>query len=172
MRYRYKDIISTSPGEINLLIIKLIWEGFIKMQRLTLLSLLFFISILLPDSKTFAASAEIPLKEGAWNITLQSNPANPDFLPIVQMLCLTQKDPVPVPSKNGGCRLLTKEIEGNTVFWVAECQEELFMTRSVGNATYNNTKVEGAVQTMTSAPGKPTEMRTYTLTGKRQGSCR
>ena len=142
------------------------------MLRLPLLLLLFILSFILPLTTTFAASTDIPLKEGAWNITLQINPPTPDFLPIVQMLCLSQKDPVPIPSKNGGCRLLTKEIEGNTVFWVAECREELFMTRSVGNATYDNTKVEGAVQTMTSAAGKPTEMRTYTLTGKRQGGCR
>lgn len=142
------------------------------MQRLPLFSLLCFALILVTGVKTFAATTDIPLKEGAWNITLQINPPTSDFLPIVQMLCLTPTEPVPVPSKNGGCRLLTKEIEGNTVFWVAECREELFMTRSVGNATYDSNKVEGAVQTMTSAPGKPTEMRTYKLTGKRQGSCR
>lgn len=142
------------------------------MQRFSLYFLIFTLSLLLTGTETFAASNEIPLKEGAWNITLQTNPPTPDFLPIVQMLCLTKKDPVPIPSKNGGCRLLTKEIEGNTVFWVAECRDEPFMTRSVGNATYDNSKVEGAVQTMTSAPGKSTEMRTYTLTGKRQGSCR
>lgn len=142
------------------------------MQRFALFSLLYFVSLLLPDANTFAATTDIPLNEGAWNITLQINPPTPDFLPIVQMLCLSQKDPVPIPSKNEGCRLLTKEIEGNTVFWVAECRDEQFMTRSVGNATYNNSKVEGAVQTMTSAPGKSTEMRTYILTGKRQGSCR
>lgn len=142
------------------------------MQRLPLITLLFSLSLLFPCTATFAATSEIPLKEGAWNITLQIDPATPDFLPIVQMLCLTQKDPVPVPSKKGGCRLLTKEIEGNTVFWVAECREEKFMTRSVGNATFDSNKVEGAVQTMTSAAGIATEMRTYTLTGKRQGSCR
>lgn len=141
------------------------------MKRLSLFSI-FFTLLQFPRTMTFAAMTEIPLKEGAWNITLQLEPPIPNFLPIVQMLCLTQKDPVPIPSKNGGCRLLTKEIEGNTVFWVAECHEEQFQTRSVGNATYDNTTVEGAVQTMTSAPGKLTEMRTYTLTGKRQGSCR
>ena len=142
------------------------------MQRWLFITLLFSLSFVFFFTTAFAATPEIPLKEGAWNITLQLNPATPDFLPIVQMLCLTQKDPVPIPSKKGGCRLLTKEIEGNTVFWVAECREEKFMTRSVGNATFDNNKVEGAVQTMTSAAGMPTEMRTYTLTGKRQGSCR
>lgn len=139
-----------------------------RLLSVTLLSLLLFLF----TTTSFAATSEIPLKEGAWNITLKIDPATPDFLPIIQMVCLTQKDPVPIPSKNGGCRLLTKEIEGNTVFWVAECREEKFITRSVGNATYDNTKVEGAVQTMTSSAGKPTEMRTYTLTGKRQGNCR
>jgi hypothetical protein len=140
------------------------------MRRLSLITL--FVSLFFPLTATFAATPEIPLKEGAWNITLQINPPTPDFLPIVQMLCLSQKDPVPIPAKNAGCRLLTKEIEGNTVFWVAECREKEFVTRSVGNATYDISKVEGAVQTMTSAAGKATEMRTYTLTGKRQGSCR
>lgn len=142
------------------------------MQRLPFITLLFALSVVFPFTTTLAAPPEIPLKEGAWNITLQINPATPDFLPIVQMLCLTQKDPVPIPSKNEGCRLLTKEIEGNTVFWVAECREKEFVTRSVGNATYDINKVEGAVQTMTSAVGRATELRTYTLTGKRQGSCR
>lgn len=142
------------------------------MQRLHLITSLLFMALIFPATATFAAAPEIPLKEGAWNITLQINPPTPDFLPIVQMLCLSQKDPVPIPSKNAGCRLLTKEIEGNTVFWVAECREKEFVTRSVGNATYDSSKVEGAVQTMTSAAGKATEMRTYTLTGKRQGSCR
>jgi hypothetical protein len=139
------------------------------MLRLPLITLLFFI---FPLTAIFAATPEIPLKEGAWNITLQLNPPAHDFLPIVQMLCLSQKDPVPIPAKSAGCRLLTKEIEGNTVFWVAECREKEFVTRSVGNATYDSSKVEGAVLTMTSAIGKATEMRTYTLTGKRQGNCR
>ena len=145
---------------------------FMPMHRLSLLTLLFFFSLFFPLSSCFAAKTEIPLKEGAWNITLQINPATPGFLPIVQMLCLNQTDPVPIPAKKEGCRLLTKEIEGNTVFWVAECREKEFVTRSVGNATYDNNKVEGAVQTMTSAVKKETEMRTYTLTGKRQGNCR
>ena len=142
------------------------------MHRLPFISFFIFVVPMLPISATFAASPEIPLKEGAWNITLQLNPKKPDFLPIVQMLCLSQKEPVPIPAKNAGCRLLTWEIEGNTVFWVAECREKEFVTRSVGNATYDISKVEGAVQTMTSAVGKETEMRTYTLTGKRQGNCR
>ena len=101
------------------------------------MALLFYVSLIYPFTTTFAATPEIPLKDGAWNITLQINPPTPDFLPIVQMLCLSQKDPVPIPSKNAGCRLLTKEIEGNTVFWVAECREKEFVTRSVGNATYD-----------------------------------
>jgi len=142
------------------------------MQRLPFIILLLLVALFFAFTTTFAATHEIPLKEGAWNITLQINPPRPDFLPIIQMLCLSQKDPVPIPSKNAGCRLLTKEIEGNTVFWVAECREKEFVTRSVGNATYDTSKVEGAVLTMTSAAGKPTEMRSYTLTGKRQGSCR
>ena len=142
------------------------------MHRLPLITFLFFVALVSSITTTFAATPEIPLKEGAWNITLQINPPTPDFLPIVQMLCLSQKDPVPIPSKNAGCRLLTKEIEGNTVFWVAECREKEFVTRSVGNATYDSSKVEGAVQTMTSTAGRPTEMRTYILTGKRQGNCR
>lgn len=142
------------------------------MQKFRIHLIIIVFSVFFSCANTFASSTDIPLKEGAWNITLQINPATPDFLPIIQMLCLTQKDPVPIPSKNEGCRLLTKEIEGDTVFWVAECRNNQFITRSVGNATYENTKVTGAVQTMTSASGKPTEMRTYVLTGKRQGSCR
>lgn len=143
------------------------------MYRLPLSTLLFSALLLNSPLKTaFAATSEISLKEGAWNVTLQIKPSTPDFLPIVQMLCLSQKEPVPIPAKKEGCRLLTKEIEGNTVFWVAECREKEFVTRSVGNATYDSNKVEGAVQTMTSATGKETEMRTYTLTGKRQGNCR
>lgn len=143
------------------------------MQRpILILQSLFFLSIPLLMAPPTAHTTEIPLKEGAWNITLQLDPPRPDILPIVQMLCLTKKDPVPVPSKSGGCQLLTKEIEGNTVFWVAECRTDQFTTRSVGNATYDFGRVEGAVQTMTSAAGSPTEMRTYTLTGKRQGNCR
>lgn len=142
------------------------------LHRLSLITLSIFFALFLPLSSSFAAKTEIPLKEGAWNITLQIKPPTVDFLPIVQMLCLSQTDPVPIPAKKEGCRLLTKEIEGNTVFWVAECREKEFVTRSVGNATYDSNKVEGAVQTMTSSAGKETEMRTYTLTGKRQGSCR
>lgn len=145
---------------------------FRSLHRLSWTTLSIFFSLFLPLSSSFAARNEIPLKEGAWNITLQINPKTADFLPIVQMLCLSQTDPVPIPAKKEGCRLLTKEIEGNTVFWVAECREKEFVTRSVGNATYDSNVVEGAVQTMTSATGKETEMRTYTLTGKRQGSCR
>lgn len=138
------------------------------MPRLFLIVLL---GLLLPAA-VHAADPEIRLKEGAWNVTLQIDPPQSDFLPIVQMLCITKNDPVPVPSEKGGCRLLTKELLGDTVFWVAECRDGAVVTRSVGNATYDNTKVDGGVQTMTSAPGKATELRTYHLSGKRQGACR
>lgn len=147
-------------------------KKFMPTHRLSLITLSIFLALFLPLSSCFASKNEISLKEGAWNITLQIKPPTADFLPIVQMLCLSQTEPVPIPAKKEGCRLLAKEIEGNTVFWVAECREKEFVTRSVGNATYDSNKVEGAVQTMTSAAGKETEMRTYTLTGKRQGSCR
>lgn len=137
-----------------------------------LLSLLFFglcLTLPLPAS---AADSDMKLKEGAWNITLQLDPPQDGALPIVQMLCLTRKEPVPVPAQRGGCRIITKEILGDTVFWVAECRENGIVTRSVGNATYDAVRVEGAVQTMTSASGKATEMRTYKLAGRRQGSCK
>ena len=129
--------------------------------------LLIVIPTLLP-----AAEMEPKLKDGAWNITLQAESAQSDLLPTVQMICLTRQEPVPISAASGNCRILSKDIQGDTVYWVAECREAQGVTRSVGNATYDGTRVEGGLQMTVAANGKPPEMRTFKLTGRRQGTCR
>src|SRR5512133_487112 len=117
-----------------------------------------------------AVDSEINLKEGAWNVTLQPEPATPAALPVVQMLCVTRKDPVPQPTSTNVCRLLTQDIQGDTVFWVTECRDTTTVVRSVGNATYSGTRVEGGIQATITTDGKPPELKTFKLTGRRQGA--
>lgn len=133
-----------------------------------LFALLAFIATI--SVTALAAEPEIDLKAGAWNITLQ--PQQPQAIPTVQMVCLTPKEPVPVPTVNTECRVLTKDVQGNTVYWVAECRDADTVSRSVGNATYSGTRVEGGVQTTIAAIDKAPEMQTYKLSGRRQGSCK
>lgn len=120
-----------------------------------------------------AAPLAPELKEGRWDITLQSESADTTRLPIIQSLCLSRQEPIPQavdPKK--GCTLLSIDIQGNTVFWVAECRGEGGVVRSNGNATYAKTKVEGQIQVTVTPPGQPAQNSLLKLSGKRSGSCR
>lgn len=128
--------------------------------------------LLIMPTLALAVAPEINLKEGAWNVTLQPQHATPETLPVVQMLCVTRKAPVPQPTSTSDCQLLTEDVQGDTVFWVTECRTPATVVRSVGNATYSGSRVEGGLQATIDVDGKPTELKTFKLSGRRQGSCR
>lgn len=137
-----------------------------------LLIALLVVPSLTPSLPALGAEAEINLKEGAWNITLQQDPPSAATLPVIQMICLTRSEPLPRIANNDACRLLTRDVQGDTVFWVEECRQPGLVTRSVGNATFSGTRVEGGIQSTLSRDGAPPEMRTIRLSGRRQGACR
>lgn len=135
-------------------------------------SLVTTLLLLTTSTAALAINPEINLKEGAWNVTLQPQPVIPEALPVVQMLCVTRKAPVPQPTSTGECQLLTEDVQGDTVYWVTECRTATTVVRSVGNATYSGTRVEGGLQATIDMDGKPTELKTFKLSGRRQGACR
>lgn len=131
------------------------------------------ILVLVMGGSATAAPVAPELKEGRWDITLQTEATDSTRLPIIQSLCLSRQEPVPQaidPKK--GCTLLSVDVQGNTVFWVAECRGEGGLVRSNGNATYAKTKVEGQVQVTVTPPGQPVQNSLLKLSGKRSGSCR
>lgn len=133
--------------------------------------LLFAIILLGLASSVAAADAQPDLRDGAWNITVKPAEKTPGTLPLVQMVCLTRSEPVPQPATTGNCRLLSTQIQGNTVYWVSECQEGATVINTVGSASYAGTRVTGGLQVTIVAPDTTPQIKTFKLTGRRQGVC-
>lgn len=133
--------------------------------------ILFAIILLGLTPPVAAADGQPDLREGAWNITVKPAEKSPGALPLVQMVCLTPSEPVPQPATTGNCRLLSTQIQGNTVYWVSECQEVASVVNTVGSVTYAGTRVTGGLQVTIAAPDALPQIKTFKLTGRRQGVC-
>ena len=85
--------------------------------------------------------------------------------------CLNKQDPVPVGSANAqGCKMTDMKIEGNTVFYTMECEQQGMKTKTTGEMTYKGDTFEGTSKTeMGQAAGGMTV--TTKISGKRIGNC-
>ena len=110
------------------------------------------------------------MKEGLWQITMTMEmPGIPMQRPPQSYThCLTKKDMVPQKEEpNQECRMVKRDIEGDTVTWVMKCQTEEGITVLNGKVTYNRKSFEGVIKM------KQSDMEmTQNLKGKWIGECK
>jgi len=110
------------------------------------------------------------MKEGLWQITMTIEmPGMPmQMPPQTYTHCLTKKDMVPQKEEpNQECRMVKRDIEGNTVTWVMECKTSEGTAVFNGKVTYKGDSFEGIIKMKQSGM----EM-TQNLKGKWIGECK
>ncbi|HDM77406.1 MAG TPA: DUF3617 family protein [Deltaproteobacteria bacterium] len=96
-------------------------------------------------------AAALDLKEGQWQIkVLMKIPDMPMQLPPqIQTFCITKDNPAPQkgPIEGcAGCEVIDNRVEGNTVYWVVECDHPNGKVRSEGHVTYSGKTFVGKVK--------------------------
>ncbi len=110
------------------------------------------------------------MKEGLWQITMTMEmPGMPmQMPPQTYTHCLTKKDMVPQKGEpNQECRMVKRDIEGDTVTWVMECKTSEGTAVFNGKVTYKGDSFEGIIKMKQSGM----EM-TQNLKGKWIGECK
>lgn len=110
------------------------------------------------------------MKEGLWQITMTLEmPGMPmQMPPQTYTHCLTKKDMVPQKEEpNQECRMVKRDIEGDTVTWVMECKTSEGTAVFNGKVTYKGDSFEGIIKMKQSGM----EM-TQNLKGKWIGECK
>ncbi|CAD7781789.1 MAG: hypothetical protein KCCBMMGE_01754 [Candidatus Methanoperedenaceae archaeon GB37] len=110
------------------------------------------------------------MKEGLWQITMTIEmPGMPmQMPPQTYTHCLTKKDMVPQKEEpNQECRMVKRDIEGDTVTWVMECKTSEGTAVFNGKVTYKRDSFEGIIKMKQSGM----EM-TQNLKGKWIGECK
>ena len=117
--------------------------------------------------------AEPNLTEGKWEITTQMEmPGMPMAIPPVTYThCMNKKDVVPQrPEQNQDCKMISTDIQGDTVFWVMECKNGKETVRSTGNVTYKKNRFDGALNTTMS--GSENMTMQSKISGRYLGPCK
>lgn len=138
-------------------------------MRFALLTLVLLLGLTLP-----ASAAEPNMKEGKWEITtVMEMPGLPFAIPPVKHTdCLSKNDAVPQPAeKNQDCKMISTDIQGDTVFWVMECRKQNEVVRSKGNITYHKDSFDGTINMTTTSGGKESGTMNSKISGRRLGAC-
>lgn len=113
----------------------------------------------------------INMKEGKWEITItmQATGKMPFQMPPQTFTqCITKENYVPQKfESNQDCRILKKEIKGDTVSWTVECKIPDGLFTSEGSVTYRGTAFDGIMK----VKQKDIEM-IQTMNGKWLGECK
>lgn len=138
-------------------------------MRFAPITLILLLGLALP-----AGAAEPNMKEGKWEITTTMEmPGLPFAIPPVKHTdCLSKKDAVPQPAeKNQDCKMISTDVQGDTVFWVMECKNQNEVVRSQGNITYRKDSFDGNINMTTTSDGKKSGTMNSKISGRRLGAC-
>ena len=138
-------------------------------MRFGLITLVLFLALAIP-----ALAAEPNMHEGKWEITtVMEMPGLPFAIPPVTYThCLSKKDAVPQKGeKNQDCKMISTDIQGDTVFWVMECRNKTEVVRSTGNITYHRDSFAGNINMTTTSGGKESGTMNSKISGRRLGAC-
>jgi hypothetical protein len=138
-------------------------------MRFGLTTLILFLALALP-----AIAAEPNMNEGKWEITtVMEMPGMPIAIPPVKYThCLTKKDAVPQQAeKNQDCKMISTDIQGDTVFWIMECKNQNEVVRSQGNITYRKDSFDGNINMTTTSGGQKSGSMKSKISGRRLGAC-
>lgn len=129
--------------------------------------------ILLCSLFALPAWAEPNMHDGKWEITTQMEIPGLPFAPppVKYTQCLSKQDAVPQQSEQkNNCKMISNDIQGDTVFWVVECKEKVDTVRSTGQVTYHKDRFEGTINIVSS--GKNGGTMSSKMSGKRLGDCK
>jgi len=103
------------------------------------------------------------------NVEMKGMPGG--MAPQTTTQCLTEQDPVPAGSANAqGCKMTDMKVNGNTVTYTMECEQQGMKITTTGKMTYMGDAFEGTSKTeMGPAAGGMTV--TTKISGKRIGKC-
>lgn len=113
----------------------------------------------------------INMKEGKWEITItmQATGKMPFQMPPQKFTqCITKENYVPQKVEpNQDCKIIKKEVKGDTVSWTIECKTPDGPFTSDGSITYRGTTFDGIIK----IKQKDMEM-TQIMNGKWIGECK
>lgn len=122
-----------------------------------------------------AAQAAPNVRPGLWETTVTSNipgmPMAPP--PMTHQSCITKDDLVPRDKKTPDqCSRMDHKIEGDTVTWSVECEQNGMKTVGTGHITYVGDTFTGTIEmNMQGGPGGAMKM-TQQMQGRRIGDCK
>ncbi len=144
------------------------------LRRISFLFIIVCVFVLVSN----ACGGGVNMKEGEWEITSEASikgmpggmsmPATP---PMTYKQCLTKKDLVPQgkSQQNQQCKMVKKNISGNTVSYTMECDTPGGKITQTGKITYKGDSFQGTFTTKIPQGGM--EM-TGKMNGRRIGACK
>lgn len=121
------------------------------------------------------AYAEPNMQEGMWEITSKTEmPGMPMEMPPMKFnQCLTKKDIVPQKKeKNEDCKMVSTNVDGNTVTWVMQCRMKDGTMDSTGKITYKGNGFDGVVKAVMNTKDTGKMEVTQQMSGRRIGDCK
>lgn len=121
------------------------------------------------------AVAEVNMQDGMWEMTMKTEmPGVPFEMPPTKFSqCMTKKDAVPQRNeKSEDCKMISTKVEGNTVYWKAQCRTQDGTVDSDGKITYNGGSFSGVVKTIMDDKKSGKMEVTNHMNGKRIGDCK
>ncbi|MEA3223190.1 MAG: DUF3617 domain-containing protein [Thermodesulfobacteriota bacterium] len=113
------------------------------------------------------------MKEGLWEITTKIEMPGMEMPAMKHTQCITKDALVPQSSQPGQggqeCKITETKVDGNTVTWAIECNDQGGKMKGTGKITYKGDSFEG-VMTM-SMPQANMEMTSH-ISGRRIGDCK
>lgn len=110
------------------------------------------------------------MKEGLWDITVRMEmPGMPMAMPPTRhQQCIRKENMVPESPRqpHNQCKMIKREIKGNTLNWVVECETPDGKSSGEGQITYHGDRFEGTLHFRQGS----TRM-TQHMSGKWLGSC-
>jgi hypothetical protein len=105
-------------------------------------------------------------------VTTMKMPGGPSIPPMTTQQCLTAKQPVPHPGRDGGknCSVLDVKRSGDTFSWHIKCADARGAVDGTGSVKYEGDRFSGSAVMHLDKGGQKMEM-TQTLEGHRIGDC-
>ncbi len=128
-------------------------------------------------SVTIAFSADVNMKEGKWENSVEMKMEGLPFpMPPIKFKttqCITQKDLVPnTAGKDQKCEVKEQKIVGNKVTWKVTCVDMNGTSEQEGETTYSGSTYQGAVHAKTTDKQGQTTTSAMKLSGQRVGDCK
>jgi hypothetical protein len=139
--------------------------------------LLFVLIVILSFVCASFAAAAPDMKEGQWEVTVNSKMEMPGMSmampPVTYKQCLTKTDFVPNKKEPGQeCEKISANVSGNTVTWSIKCKSKEGIMTGSGKITYKGNTYEGIMNMTFPNQGGGEGKMTSNMTGKWVGNCK